>query len=44
MRDQGMSLSDVLGESLGLTHFSASRSKIYVVRSQPNAAHTKFII
>ena len=33
MRDQGMSLSDVLGESLGLNPLSASRSKIYVVRS-----------
>lgn len=33
MRDQGMSLSDILGESLGLNPLSASRSKIYVVRS-----------
>ena len=41
MRDQGMSLSDVLGESLGLNPLSASRSKIYVVRSQPNAANTE---
>lgn len=41
MREQGMSLSDVLGESLGLNPLSASRSKIYVVRSQPNAAHTE---
>ena len=41
MRDQGMSLSDVLGESLGLNSLSASRSKIYVVRSQPNATHTE---
>lgn len=41
MRDQGMSLSDVLGESLGLNPLSASRSKIYVVRSQPNAFHTE---
>ena len=41
MRDQGMSLSDVLGESLGLNPLSASRSKIYVVRSQPNTAHTE---
>ena len=38
MRDQGMSLSDVLGESLGLNPLSASRSKIYVVRS--NAVDT----
>ena len=41
MRDQGMSLSDVLGESLGLNPLSASRSKIYVVRSQPNVTHTE---
>ena len=41
MRDKGMSLSDVLGESLGLNPLSASRSKIYVVRSQPNATHTE---
>lgn len=33
MRDQGMTLSDVLGESLGLNPLSASRGKIYVVRS-----------
>lgn len=33
MRDQGMSLSDVLGESLGINPLSGSRSKIYVVRS-----------
>ena len=41
LRDQGMSLSDVLGESLGLNPLSASRSKIYVVRSQSNAVHTE---
>lgn len=41
LRDQGMSLSDVLGESLGLNPLSASRSKVYVVRSQPNTAHTE---
>lgn len=41
LRDQGMSLSDVLGESLGLNPLSASRSKIYIVRSQPNAVHTE---
>lgn len=41
MRDQGMSLSDVLGESLGLNPLSASRSKIYVVRSQANSVHTE---
>ncbi|MEG1708024.1 MAG: polysaccharide biosynthesis/export family protein [Acinetobacter sp.] len=36
LRDQSMSLSDVLGESLGLNPLSASRSKVYVVRSNPN--------
>ncbi|MDV2470213.1 polysaccharide biosynthesis/export family protein [Acinetobacter chinensis] len=41
MRDQGMSLSDVLGESLGLNPLSASRSKIYVVRSNPNDFSTE---
>ncbi|WP_286860040.1 MULTISPECIES: polysaccharide biosynthesis/export family protein [Acinetobacter] len=41
LRDQGMSLSDVLGESLGLNPLSASRSKIYIVRSQANAVHTE---
>lgn len=41
MRDQGMSLSDVLGESLGLNPMSASRSKIYVVRSNPNDSSTE---
>lgn len=41
LRDQGMSLSDVLGESLGLNPLSASRSKVYVVRSQPNTVHTE---
>lgn len=41
LRDQGMSLSDVLGESLGLNPLSASRSKIYVVRTQPHQALTE---
>lgn len=41
MRDQGMSLSDVIGESLGLNPFSASRSKIYIVRSNPNHQMTE---
>lgn len=41
MRDQGMSLSDILGESLGLNPLSASRSKIYVVRSNPNDYSTE---
>lgn len=41
LRDQGMSLSDVLGESLGLNPLSASRSKIYIVRSQADTTHTE---
>lgn len=41
MRDQGMSLSDVLGESLGLNPLSASRSKIFIVRSTPDAPMTE---
>jgi len=35
MRDQGMSLSDALGESLGLNPLSASASRIYVLRTNP---------
>lgn len=41
MRDQGMTLSDALGESLGLSPLSASRGKIYVVRSSPNNPMTE---
>lgn len=41
MRDQGMTLSDALGESLGLDPLSASRGKIYVVRSSPNNPMTE---
>ena len=33
LRDQGMSLSDVIGESLGLNALSANRSKVYIVRN-----------
>ena len=33
MRDQGLNLSDVLGESLGINPLSASASKIYVLRT-----------
>ena len=40
MRDQGISLSDVIGESLGLNPLSGSRSKIYVVRSHRDAGIT----
>ncbi|TXH55679.1 MAG: hypothetical protein E6Q89_06415 [Bacteroidia bacterium] len=33
LRDQGMSLSDVLGESLGIDPNSANASKIYILRN-----------
>ncbi|MHA3083445.1 polysaccharide biosynthesis/export family protein [Acinetobacter sp. ANC 5383] len=42
IRDQGMSLSDVLGESLGLNPLSASAARIYVLRSN-NTDHTTAI-
>ena len=42
MRDQGMSLSDVIGESLGLNPLSASAARIYVLRSN-NTDHTMAI-
>lgn len=41
IREQGMSLSDVLGESMGINSISASRSKIYVVRSHMNSPITE---
>jgi polysaccharide export outer membrane protein len=41
MRDQGMSLSDVLGESLGLNPNTASASRIYVLRSDPQTQQTE---
>ena len=41
LRDQGMSLTDVLGESFGINPMSGSRSKIYVVRSHPYDATTE---
>lgn len=37
LREQGMSLADALGESLGLNPLSASRNKIYIVRNTANA-------
>lgn len=40
LRDQGMSLTDVLGESYGINPMSGSRSKIYVVRSHPTDSTT----
>ncbi|WP_436913422.1 polysaccharide biosynthesis/export family protein [Acinetobacter schindleri] len=41
LREQGMTLSDALGESLGLNPLSASSSKIYVLRTHPNHAMTE---
>lgn len=41
LRDQGMTLGDVLGESEGLNPLSASRSKIYVVRTHPTYGTTE---
>lgn len=36
MRDQGMTLSDVLGESEGINPYSASAARIYVMRTNLN--------
>lgn len=36
LRDQGMTLSDVLGESEGINPYSASAAKIYVMRTDLN--------
>lgn len=36
LRDQGMSLSDVLGESEGINPYSASAARIYVMRTDLN--------
>lgn len=41
MRDQGMTLSDALGESLGLNPLSASASRVYILRSNTNDHSTK---
>lgn len=41
LRDQGMTLGDVLGESQGINPLSASRSKIYVIRSHPTDGSTE---
>nr|WP_217486504.1 polysaccharide biosynthesis/export family protein [Acinetobacter seifertii] len=41
MRDQGMTLSDALGESQGLNPLSASASRIYVLRTNPNDRSTE---
>ncbi|MGY5393447.1 polysaccharide biosynthesis/export family protein [Acinetobacter sp. NigerLNRRAM0016] len=41
MRDQGMTLSDVLGESLGLNPNTASASRIYILRSDAQTQQTE---
>ena len=41
IRAEGMTLADVLGESSGINPFTASRSKIYVLRSQQNPQMTE---
>lgn len=41
MRNQGMTLSDVLGESQGINPLSASAGRIYVLRSNPNDQSTE---
>lgn len=41
MRNQGMSLSDVLGESLGINPNSASASRIYVLRNDQQMHRTQ---
>lgn len=41
MRDQGMTLSDALGEGLGLNPLSASASRIYVLRTNANDQRTE---
>lgn len=41
MRDQGLTLTDALGESLGINPLSASASRIYVLRTNPNDRTTE---
>ncbi len=41
MRDQGMTLSDVLGESLGIDANTASAKRIYVLRNNPKQQQTE---
>ena len=40
LRDQGMTLSDVLGESEGINPYSASAAKIYVMRTDLTTRHS----
>lgn len=44
IRDQGMTLSDVIGESLGLNPYTASASRIYILRTNPNNQHSNELI
>lgn len=41
LRDQGMTLSDVLGESEGINPYSASAAKIYVMRTDLQSKQSK---
>lgn len=40
LRDQGMTLSDVLGESEGINPYTASAARIYVMRTNLNTQHS----
>ncbi|PKF32913.1 polysaccharide biosynthesis/export family protein [Acinetobacter proteolyticus] len=40
LRDQGMTLSDVLGESEGINPYTASAARIYVMRTDLNTKHS----
>ncbi|MCH7296571.1 polysaccharide biosynthesis/export family protein [Acinetobacter higginsii] len=40
LRDQGMTLSDVLGESEGINPYTASAARIYVMRTDLNTRHS----
>ena len=43
LRDQGMTLSDVLGESEGVNPYSASAARIYVMRTDLQTKNQLFI-
>ncbi|WP_165382282.1 polysaccharide biosynthesis/export family protein [Acinetobacter wuhouensis] len=40
LRDQGMTLSDVLGESEGINPYSASAARIYIMRTDLDSKHS----
>lgn len=44
LRDQGMTLSDALGESLGINPLSASAQRIYVLRSDQKTQETNLYV